>query len=69
MYVELELTGTLGKVAIHFEGDQKAEAAASHVLEPESRLVKKEFDVPASAHSIVIATDSERIYRRLPVRL
>ena len=69
LHIRLELTGTLGKVAIHFEGDEKAESAASHVLEPDSRLVRKEFDVPASSHSIVIATDSERIYRRLPVRL
>lgn len=69
LHIRLELTGTLGKVAIHFEGDQKSETAASHVLEPDSRLVRKELDVPASSHSIVIATDSERIYRRLPVRL
>ena len=69
LHIRLELTGTQGKIAIHFEGDQKAEAAASHVFEPDSRLVRKEFDVPTSAHSVVIATDSERIYRRLPVRL
>jgi hypothetical protein len=69
LYVGLELTGTQGKITIHFEGDPNTEAAASHILEPETLQVNEDFDVPAYAHSIVIATDSERIYRRLPVRL
>jgi len=65
MQIELS-TGTNGKLTIHFEGSESGEKHCPIEVAVHASSIVQEFEVPAGVHSIVIAIDSERIYRRLP---
>lgn len=65
--VQIELsTGANGTLTIHFEGSESGEKQSPIEVAVLASPLVQEFNVPAGAHGIVIATDSERIYRRLP---
>lgn len=65
--IRLELTnGAQGGFSVHFEGGEDQTEVAAFATDDGSTMFSREFEVPAHAHTVVISTASERIYRRLP---